>query len=222
LITEVAAAPDVRVLLITASGPTFCSGYHLGALNANPAQADPDAPGSTTAYAALADRLDALPMATIAVINGSVYGGGVELAVSCDFRLGVTPSRMFIPVAKIGGQYLPNGMKRLVQRLGLGPAKRILMGGEHFDAEGMLRMGLLDEAVAREGLWPLAIAWSDRICGQAPLAVRAMKGFLNQISHGEFDEDAFRRSSEALRRTDDHKEGLAAIRSRREPVFHGH
>jgi enoyl-CoA hydratase/carnithine racemase len=82
-------------------------------------------------------------------------------------------------------------------------------------------MGLLDEAVAREGLWPLAIAWSDRICGQAPLAVRAMKGFLNQISHGEFDEDAFRRSSEALRRTDDHKEGLAAIRSRREPVFHG-
>lgn len=219
LLSEVAAAPDIRVLLITASGPSFCSGYHLGAIGSN--ASGHDFPGNPMEYAALADRIDALPMPTIAAVNGSIYGGGVELAVSCDFRIGVTPAQMFIPVARFGSQYLVNGMKRLVQRVGLAYAKRILLAGEEFDAEAMLQMGLLDELTTRETLWDRALAWSDQIAKQGPLAVRAMKVALNEIARGEFDEEAARARGAALQKSEDAAEGIAAREARREPVFQG-
>jgi len=221
LLDEVQAARDIRVLLVTGAGPSFCSGYHLGAIGSNAIGKAPDFPGNPMEYAALADRMDALPMPTIAVVNGSLYGGGVELAVSCDFRIGVTPSRMFIPVARFGSQYLLNGMKRLVHRLGLAAAKRILLAGEEFDAEAMLRMGLLDELATRETLWDRALAWSDQIAKQGPLAVRAMKVALNEIARGEFDEEAARARGTALQKTQDAAEGIAAREARRQPVFQG-
>lgn len=218
--SELERREDVRVLLISGSGPTFCSGYHLGVLGTGSA-APIDPAGSPAAYGDLADRLASLPMPTIAVVNGSLYGGGVELAISCDFRIGVTNSKMFIPVALIGGQYLIGGMRRLVSRVGLAAAKRILLAGEHFDDAGMLRIGILDELVEPSRLWDTAMLWSDRIAEKAPLAVRAMKASLNEISAHEFDQDVAQARSARLQASEDYREGIEAIKAKRKPTFIG-
>jgi len=67
---------------------------------------------------------------TIAAINGGVYGGGTDLSLACDFRLGSTAANMFMPAAKLGLHFYPGGMVRYVTRLGLNQAKRLFLTAE--------------------------------------------------------------------------------------------
>ena len=99
--------PDVRAIVLTGSGSkTFCSGYTLGAIQS---QLD-------RSFEDMLDRLEAISLPTICALNGSVYGGGTDLAICCDFRIGVTQSRMFMPAAKFGLHYYPGGLRRFVTR----------------------------------------------------------------------------------------------------------
>ena len=110
LLADWAARDDLRALVLTGSGRSFCAGAALGDV----AGAD----WSDNPLTRLCDALEAFPVPTVAGLNGGAYGGGVELALACDFRVGVTGMRAFAPPARLGIHYEPAGIRRAIDRLG--------------------------------------------------------------------------------------------------------
>lgn len=110
-LAAVAADRQVRVLVLSGAGDkTFCAGASLQELGAGEIGGD--------CFRATTAQLAALAVPTICALNGNVFGAGVELALSCDFRLGVEGSRMRVPAAAIGICYPSSGVQRLVQGSG--------------------------------------------------------------------------------------------------------
>src|SRR5215472_9842029 len=107
--------PAVRVLVLTGTGRSFSSGYHIGALVERQAHRD-GPPEDNNLFERVVNRLAELPVPTIAALQGSVYGGATDLALACDFRIGVTGMRMLMPAARLGIVYYPSGIERYVNR----------------------------------------------------------------------------------------------------------
>jgi enoyl-CoA hydratase len=208
-----AGQSDIRTLLLRAQGKSFCAGVDFGSVADHDWRDNP--------LERVSDRLQTLPFPTLCVLQGGVYGGGTDLALACDFRLGCEGIRCFIPPAKLGIQYHPHGLKRAVTRLGLGPAKRLFLATESFDAAEMLRTGFLDWLVPADDLDARAQAVASTLAGLAPLAVRGMKQSLNEIAEGLFDERAARDRAAGSFRTDDFTEGRQAMVEKRPPNFTG-
>jgi enoyl-CoA hydratase len=214
LLDQVEAIEGLRALVITGAGEkSFCSGFALDQI------ADQD--WKDRPFETAVERLEQVAVPTICALNGGVYGGGVELALTCDFRVGVNGMKMFVPPARIGIHYPVSGLQRYVERLGLNIAKRILVSCEKFDADELLRIGFVDALVPRSDLSEHVRELVERISGLAPLSVRGMKQTLNEIARGTLDPDAAAARVEACWRSNDHQEGLAARTERRVPKFSG-
>ena len=95
--------------------------------------------------------MESFPAPTICALNGGVYGGGVDLAMACDFRIGVQGMKMFVPPARLGIHYDPAGIARVVQRLGAQMARRVFLLAENFDDQALLDCGFLDYLVGAGG-----------------------------------------------------------------------
>ena len=141
------------------------------------------------------------------------------MAASCDMRIGVRGSRMRVPAAELGLCYPLEGIYRFLECLGPALTRRILMGAEEFDADGMLKIGFLDHLVERADLERSAQEMTQRLVSLAPLAVSAMKQIIRQAGDYSVDpataETLFRRCLES----EDFQEGLAAKREKRSPIF---
>jgi enoyl-CoA hydratase/carnithine racemase len=213
----VANDPAVRVLVLTGTGRAFCSGYHIGHLDAGDSAASED----PQLFERTVDALEALAMPTLARLNGGVYGGATDLALACDFRIGVDTMELRMPAARLGLHYYPNGLRRYVSRLGLGPAKRLFMLAESVDAAELLRIGYLDICVPPDRLDAQLRSLVATLAANAPLAVRGMKSSLNEIARGEFDLQATRSREASCASSEDLREGLAAFAQKRMPRFVG-
>jgi enoyl-CoA hydratase/carnithine racemase len=207
---------DLRVLVMAASGPAFSAGFHLGGF-AEDKEAAAKAPG----FDVMVDRFETLRVPTIMRLQGGVYGGSTDLALTADFRIGVTGMEMFMPAARLGVHYYPGGLRRYVSRLGLNNAKRLFLTAEKLGAEELLRIGYLTQLVA-PGELDAAV---DRLAGtleiMAPLAVQGIKQALNEIGHGALDVAACEERARICKDSADIQEGLAAFREKRAPVFRG-
>jgi enoyl-CoA hydratase/carnithine racemase len=213
-LAAVASDEQIRVLLLTGAGEkTFCAGASLQELGSGQMNDD--------AFQKMTGQLAELEIPTICAINGDVFGGGVELAVSCDFRLGVEGSRMRVPAAAIGLCYPLSGIERFVRCLGAGVAKRILVASEEFDAHAMLGIGFLDRVVAPQELDNVAGELAEHIAQLAPLAVRSMKRILGQAAAGRIDSELAVELSRLCLESEDLQEGFAAKREKRNPQFEG-
>jgi enoyl-CoA hydratase/carnithine racemase len=158
---------------------------------------------------------------TVCALNGNVFGGGVELALSCDFRIGIEGSRMRVPAAAIGLCYPLSGIQRFVGTLGAQLAKRILVASEEFEAAAMLDIGFLDHLVAPEHLAEATENLAQHIAGLAPLAVRSMKSILQEAAIVSIDAEHAMALSNLCLQSADLQEGFAAKRDKREPIFKG-
>lgn len=208
--------PDVRVLVLTGAGRAFCAGFHLGELGA-----EGGAAAGPQAFERTVDALEALPVPTIARLNGSVYGGATDLALACDFRVGVTGMELRMPAARLGLHYYPSGLRRFVTRLGVGAAKRLFLCGEAVDADALHAMGYLDALVAPDALDAAVQRIAAPLCAGAPLAVRGMKASIDDLAAGRADMATLRAREAACAASDDLREGLAAFAERRAPRFSG-
>lgn len=209
---RLAADPVPRVLVITGQGRAFCAGFHLGEL---------DGADDPRLFETMVDALEALPLPTIARLNGSVYGGATDLALACDFRVGVSGMELRMPAARLGLHYYPNGLRRYVSRLGVGAAKRLFLLAENVAADELKALGYLDALVAPDALDTEVARIASALAANAPLAVRGMKRSLDEIARGLFDLAALRAREAACAASDDLKEGVAAFGERRAPRFSG-
>jgi enoyl-CoA hydratase len=185
ILEEVDANDGVRVLILTGAGSTFSAGYDLLALAA--AANGQQGAADVHEFEALVDRIEKCRVTTICGLNGPVYGGASDLALACDFRVGVASARMAVPAAELGVHVYHGGLRRFVTRLGLGAAKRLLLLAQSIDSSEMLRIGFLDEIVdTSEALQQRIHALADvLVAAPAPAAVYGMKQALNRIAQGE-------------------------------------
>ena len=213
----IAADPAIQVLVLTGTGTSFCSGFHLGSLNESP-RASSTGP---QLFEQTVEALEALPQPTVCRLNGGVYGGAIDLALACDFRIGVASGSMRMPAVRLGLHYYPSGLRRYVSRLGLSAAKQLFLLAETLPAETMLRLGVLDRMTSAEGLDAAVQEVLDALCAGAPLAMRGMKASLNEIARGDADSAVLRQREQHCADSDDLREGKAANAERRTARFVG-
>jgi enoyl-CoA hydratase len=202
---------SLRVLVLTASGRSFCSGFEIGALGASH--------GDGREFERLGDRLERFRLPTICALNGSVYGGATDLALACDFRIGVPGMTLLMPAARLGLHYYRGGLQRYVSRLGVSAAKRLFLLAEPADTETLLRIGYLDEVVAPEALASRVAEMAALLAQRAPRAVQAMKAALNGIARGDADFAAIDAASGGNSHSPELIEGRAAWLEKRPPRF---
>lgn len=209
---------EIRVMVLTGTGRAFSAGFDLGTI-ANRAA---DAPASATepiAFETVANRLEDLALPTICRLNGGVYGGSTDLALACDFRIGVDTCEMFMPAARLGLHYYRGGIKRYVSRLGVNNAKRLFLTAQKIGAQEMLDIGYLTGIATIDALDGDVNALVKALAGNAPIAMRGMKRAINEFARGELDEaDLDRRNAESMR-GDEIKEGIKAFAEKRAPRF---
>jgi enoyl-CoA hydratase len=213
-LAQVNAQGEVRVLRLCGQGKHFCSGFNIGQIGA-----EAQDPGSR--FEALTNAVEAARPVTLAVLQGGIYGGALDLALACDFRLGTPACEAMVPAARLGLHYYRSGMERMVTRLGLNAAKRVLLAAETFDAAELLRMQFLDSIHPAPTLWAQADALSQRLAHMAPLALLPMKKNLNHMARGSLDVAALNRDIAATLGSADLREGGQAWAQRRAPVFTG-
>ena len=217
LFDRIEADPAIRVLVLTGTGRAFSAGYDLGSIAERAAAAKEQTAGS--AFEIVVNRLEDLAIPTICRINGGIYGGSTDLALACDFRIGVDTCEMFMPAARLGLHYYKSGIKRYVSRLGVDNAKRLFLTAEKIGAAEMLRIGYLTAMVPTEALDEEVDRLAAILAGNAPVAMRGMKRAINEFAHGRLDEEAADRRHRDSMRGAEIKEGIEAFAGKRPPEF---
>ena len=121
------------------------------------------------------DTLSAVPAFVIAAISGYALGGGCELALACDYRIGSTKAVLGQPEILLGIIPGGGGTQRLPRVVGASRAKELMITGRQVKADEALRIGLLDEVVEPEELHPRALALAAEIAGGATMAAALVK-----------------------------------------------
>jgi enoyl-CoA hydratase/carnithine racemase len=216
----VAASEGVRCAILTGSGGAFAAGADLKEIAAATS-------AENLAYNGVlrdaCDAIAALPMPSVAAINGHAIGGGLELALACTLRVAAAGAKLGLPEARLGIIPATGGLARLPRLIGVARAARLLLTGELLDGAAAARLGIVDDAVPADAVEGEARALATRIAAVAPLAARAIVAALR--------DDADASVAEANRRTEtrlaavldsaDRAEGAAAFLERRDPEFEG-
>ena len=217
LFDRIEADPAIRVLVLTGTGRAFSAGYDLGSIAQRAANAQEQTAGS--AFEVVVNRLEDLAVPTICRLNGGVYGGSTDLALACDFRIGVDSCDMFMPAARLGLHYYKSGIQRYVSRLGIDNAKRLFLTAERIGAAEMLRIGYLTATTAPETLDEEVDKLAAVLAGNAPVAMRGMKRAINEFARGRLDEEGADRRHLDSMRSAEIKEGISAFAEKRPPKF---
>lgn len=208
--------PEIRVVVLTGSGGSFSSGFDLSDFDGPILGHDED-----NLMERVADYVEVMRPIVIAKLNGPVYGGSTDLALSCDFRIGTSECKMFMPAARLGLHYYGHGIRRWVSRLGPGPAKYLFLTANQIDAQRMLQIGFMDECVDAGELDAVVQRMADRLLSMAPKVVLSMKQTLNEVSRGEYDHERSNALFKASLRSADLREALNAFAEKRKPRFIG-
>src|SRR5476651_1579605 len=184
LFDRIEADPAIRVMVLTGTGRAFSAGYDLNSVAARTTSAvEENSAGS--AFEVVVNRLEDIGVPTICRLNGGVYGGSTDLALACDFRIGVDTAEMFMPAARLGLHYYKSGIKRYVSRLGADNARKLFLTAQKIDAQEMLRIGYLTGIAPFEALDEEVDKLAGVLAGNAPIAMRGMKRAINEFSHGQ-------------------------------------
>lgn len=166
------------------------------------------------------DRLEAVTVPTVAVVEGYAAGGGLLLAAACDLRIATPDARFGLPIARTLGNCLSvSGCARLVALIGPARTLELVYTAEFFDAELALGLGLANEVVSRERLDARVEELCQRLRSHAPRTMWATKETIRRLrSHSLPDGDDI---VAACYGSDDFHEGVAAFVDKRQPRWSG-
>lgn len=222
-IDELVGDDALRVLVITGTGRGFSAGEDVRGMEDLAAISTRAFRRVVRTFHEIFDSLEAMEVPVIAAINGVAAGGGLELALSCDFRIASDTARMGFPENKVGLIPGSGGCSRLVKLIGLAQAKRLVMTGRMLDAREALALGLVEEVVPADALMARALAFAEELAGKAPQATGLAKLVLNNCLDVDLHtgRNFERLGQSVLKRTEDHKEGSRAFIEKRPAVFSG-
>ena len=221
LLTDIGKKRELRAMIVTGEGEkAFVAGADIKEMeNLSPSQAREMAVNGQ----ALLQKFEEFPFPVIAAVNGFALGGGLELALACDFILASHKARWGLPEVTLGLIPGYGGTQRLTRVVGRATARRVAMSGEMFTAQQGYEWGLFAELCEPSDVLPKALKLAETMASRAPLAVGWVK---EAINHGhdhtlggglKMEADLFGRTFE----TKDHSEGIKAFIEKRPAQFQG-
>lgn len=162
---------DLRAAVLTGAGDAFVSGGDLRELRDR--YRPEDAERLSDAGHDLTAALGELPFPVIAAVSGPAIGGGAELALACDMRVGDARARLSFKQVRMGVTTAWGAVPRLVATVGAGAAARLLFGAREVDAREAHALGLIDEV--SDDARATALAWASEVALGSPEAIAAMK-----------------------------------------------
>jgi enoyl-CoA hydratase/carnithine racemase len=220
IFTTLDARTEVRGLVLTGRGASFCAGADISEF----ATVRNDAQGAAVYEHAVDGALNAIRdcrKPTVARIVGPCAGGGCGVALACDFRIADASARLGIPAARLSNVYGVVETRLLLTAVGLRNAKRVLYGGELFPAARALELGLVDEVAADLDAAVEALLGAFKT--SAPLSIAGSKLILNALAAGAVEEKsaAIAAVIKQAPESEDYREGRRAFAEKRAPVFTG-
>ena len=210
-----------RCVILTGAGErAFCAGADL---KERRGMDDAAWAAQHRLFEAMAEGILKAPMAVIAAVNGSAFGGGCELALACDFIYASSRSRFALPEATLGIMPGLGGTQLMPRAAGSRRAKEALMTGAPVSAREAMAWGMVNKVTAPEDLMPEVLATAARIAAAAPLSVKAVKAAVDRGAHLELKAAMALELElyETLFRTADRLEGVAAFNDKRAARFRG-
>ena len=216
---ELSADTDVRVTVLRGvGGKAFIAGTDIGQFQ------EFTSGEQGVAYEAKMETylaaIEALPMPTLAVVEGWAIGGGLAIAACCDLRIATPGTKFGVPIARTLGNCLSvANYARLVTALGQSRAKRMLLMAENVPAEDALAAGFVMEVVEPGALEQRIAEICERLSGNAPVTLRVTKEAMRRLQNAGIPdgEDLVR----ACYGSDDFHEGVKAFVAKRPPQWRG-
>ncbi len=221
-LAQVELDKEIRVLIITGAGEkAFSGGADLSVFMG----------GVTPQYAQyiaakgheILGMIDRLPQPVIAAINGYAYGGGCEIALTCDFRLAAKRAKIGLTEVNLGLIPAWGGTQRLPRIIGLVKAREAIMLGKQFSADEALAIGLVDRVFPNATFEKKVRAFAKSLAEQPPIALKLVKQCLNYGTQVPlevglaYEAQAFAKTFT----TKDIFEGIAAFLQKRKPEYKG-
>ena len=222
-IRSLVADDGLRVLIFTGEGRAFSAGEDVRGMQSLTEIGTKGFRRVAREIHNVFDEIEAIEVPVIAAINGVAAGGGLELALSCDFRFAAEGAKLGFPENNVGLIPGSGGCSRLVKLVGISRAKRLVMSGEMLPAPKALDIGLVDEVWPAEALMTKSLEFARQLAAKAPLALGLAKLVLNACANVDPDtgRQLERLGQSILKKTQDHEEGAKAFVEKRKPKFKG-
>ena len=223
VIWKAAFDEGVRVIVITGAGRAFCAGRDIMGLDYENNLPTAGYRAYVRANHEMFDDLEALEKPIIAAINGMCAGGGVEMAVACDFRTAASNAEFLLPENQLGVIPASGACSRMIQLIGIGRLKEMVMAALPVTAEEALRIGLVNRVFAPDRLMDGTLAFARHLLTLAPQAMGMAKHIINMCQNVDTETGRWleRLGQSVLIRTEDNKEGMRAFGEKRKPRFTG-
>ncbi len=212
---------DVRAVIVTGAGEkAFCAGADLKERRAMTLE---ETQSFLRALNVVVDAIAAFPKPTIAAINGAAFGGGLELALACDFRVAADTAELGLVETRLGIIPGAGGTQRLARVTSVAVAKELILAGRRITAARARELGVVGDVVPAAALAAAAAKLAAELAGAGPLAIaQAKRAIDGGIGLSLPDALALERACYAVvLPSEDRNEGLAAFAEKRPPVFKG-
>ncbi|NMP30117.1 enoyl-CoA hydratase/isomerase family protein [Thalassotalea sp. M1531] len=211
---------NIRILVISAEGDkAFCSGADIQELT-DIIRDESRLVKNNHLVQSVQQTIEQLPFATIAAINGLCFGGGMGIALSCDFRIAVDKAKFAITPAKLGLLYSIEDTRRVMNVIGSARTKEILFTGKILDAETAFNWGMVTQICTIDALSEQVEELVESllaVSGQSIAGVKTTMGFIEQTNQAA-EQEVRALFNEAFS-SRDFKEGAQAFLEKRTPDF---
>ena len=205
---------DLKAILITGNGKSFSSGLFLDEFDQRAWNKNP--------ITQICEAIENSRCPVICAINGGAFGGAVEIALSCDFRVANKSLSLMVPASSLGIHYEPSGLRRAINILGPSMTRRLFLLGEVISFEEVLKTYFVDFLVKdNETVLERSKKVVSTLDSKAPLAVIRMKRTITEILNNTVDLDRVEKRIKHCFNSADHKEALLARKEKRLPKFKG-
>ena len=182
---------QVRAVIVTGAGRVFSAGADVDMLTRIGESYTPEQTrAEIRKWRDTFDAFEALPQVTIAAVNGLAFGGGVVLALACDFRLASTRAIFGLPEIKLGMVLALGGTQRLTRLVGVSAAKEMILRGRNVSAIEGQRLGLVHRVSDPGDLMGLARSWAERDIEYSSRAIALAKRLIDQSFERNAEESA--------------------------------
>jgi enoyl-CoA hydratase/carnithine racemase len=214
---------SIRVVVITGAGRAFCAGRDISGLDYENNLLTSQYRAYVRANHELFDDIENMEKPVIAAVNGICAGGGVEMSVACDFRMVATGAEFLLPENQLGVIPASGACSRMIQMIGMGRLKEMVMAALPVGAEEAHRIGLANRVFAPDELMAGTLEFARVLLKRAPQAMGMAKHIINLCQNVDTETGRIleRLGQSVLIRTDDNKEGMRAFLEKRRPNFTG-